>query len=711
MSRRQQLYGKRSRATYDPFAIFASPQRPAAVKTEGEVEVKVKVDVMQLVDQVEELRLYHGARDGRGSSRLALGERSPNAGTNKPLVVGEEKKGRRRRAKRVVEEKEDDEAAAEEQMVQQNVMAVGTEPCHEEKDCENNVKHEVSHEAQDWAELVKIDTRLEEETSTGRGAIIKTAEEHEQARTPEPAPRAVALPHTTGSVVLEAGPQTPCITIVPPALEEPDIHTQHCSSLLDLSLHPLTSFSEWSNQLSAHFSLTKIAEASFGEVYRLSLLEQLPGFSHSDESVFKVIALTPPEAALPKDNKKKKVALKKAEAMSKPNDVANEVRLLQRMSSTPGFTNFRDVRILRGRPGQPFVSAFKQFNAEQKVAKKDLSIFPDPAKKTSYGEDQLWAVIEMQDAGTDLERLVERGECTSIWSVWDVFWQVVLTLAKGEEGAQFEHRDLHLGNICVRSSLSASPSSSASSVKEVQTSDAKRKLGFTHLETTVIDYTISRCQLPTSTSSPSSTNIAYHDLSTLSDTSLFEGDSTEEYQYDIYRYMRGALLLDNPLADFSSTQIITAAAESGRSWSEYHPVTNLVWLHFVLYKLLEQVDWPSAVKAPPKKRKEEHSTWKRANDLEHKLLKVQSLLDPELLCQGELRSASDIVGLALTEGWLDAQDVMGEDGEDEDASVEVESDLVEDFTHLQIKVDVMEEHGLEVAEKEAKAVQRRTRRK
>ncbi|KAF2171906.1 hypothetical protein M409DRAFT_63447 [Zasmidium cellare ATCC 36951] len=430
---------------------------------------------------------------------------------------------------------------------------------------------------------------------------------------------------------------------------------QHCSPLLDLTIHPIGCFESWSTQLSSHFSINKIAEASFGEVYRLSLLEAIPDICRSDESVFKIIPLRAPSSTLPTDKRKRKAALTKQEMMSKPEDVANEVKLLQRMSAIPGFTNFRDMRVLQGRPPEAFSTAFKAWNAEQKTKKKDLSHFPDPSKKASYSEDQLWAVIEMQDAGNDLELMVESGECTSIWTVWDIFWQVVLSLAKGEEGAEFEHRDLHLGNICVRSSPPTTTTKDPL--------DPARKLGFSAQETTIIDYTISRCLM----TSPSNPSIAYTDLST--DPALFEGDSTDEYQYDIYRYMRGVLYGDNAFAEIHHYSPKDLAA-TGRTWEQYHPQTNLVWLHLVLYKLLEQLEWPSAMKAPSKKtRKVEWRAWKRANDLEHVLLKVQELLDPGAICTNEIWSAGDLVLLALCEGWLDAQDVIGHAEGDESALV------------------------------------------
>ena len=440
--------------------------------------------------------------------------------------------------------------------------------------------------------------------------------------------------------------------------EQESPYQQHCAEILQLSTHPLTDFATWSAEISEHFTVTKIAEASFGEVYRLSLLEDISDFCSTDESVFKVIPLTPALDALPLDKRKRTAALKKGEGMTSPHDVATEVKLLQRMSTIPGFTNFRDIRILQGRPPIAFIEAFRTWNSSQKARKKELSHFPDPAKKSSYNDDQLWAVIEMQDAGSDLEQLVESGTCTSVFPIWDILWHTVLSIAKGEEGAEFEHRDLHLGNICVRSQSSPFDTEPTANSSDLKTT----KLGFTSLETTIIDYTLSRCLMP-------DTSIAYTDLSSPNQAALFEGDSTEEYQYDIYRYMRGALYFDEPLAPVHE-MTEEDLASTRRTWKQFHPQTNLVWLHLVLYKLLEQIDWPSAKKKPPSKKKpEEFATWKRENDLEHILLKVQDLLDPNAVCANGIRSATDLVAFAVGEGWLDVEDVVGRDEIDESAAL------------------------------------------
>ena len=440
-------------------------------------------------------------------------------------------------------------------------------------------------------------------------------------------------------------------SLLPPT----DSYSHHCSALLHQSQHPLSSFSDWSEELSKHFNITKIAEASFGEVYRLSLLTRLPDFSRSDESVFKVIALTPPPETLSTDKRKRNAELRRAEAMSKPADVANEVRLLQRMSFIPGFTNFRDIRILKGQPGEAFVTAFREFNRAQRKRGKEGSVFPDPAKKGSYGDGQLWAAIEMQDAGTDLERFIENGQCKSIFRVWDVFWQVVLSLAKGEEGAEFEHRDLHPGNICIRGRRILAEEDDFDDAEI----DITKKANFTSLETTIIDYTLSRAWMA---SANGVDDIAFHDLAF--EAAVFEGDSSLEYQYDIYRYMRSVLFFDDALGDFVSRK--DEAAASGRSWRQFHPQTNLVWLHLMLHKMLEQIDWPSTEKPPPRRNKIKYVKWKRANDLEPVLQRVREFLDPAHIGKNPLQSASDLVHLAVGEEWLAIDDVVGEEVEGEE---------------------------------------------
>ncbi|CAI6341150.1 unnamed protein product [Periconia digitata] len=508
-----------------------------------------------------------------------------------------------------------------------------------------------------------------------------------------------------------------------------DVYTKHVSPLLAQSYgKKIISFEEWSSALESHFTVSKIAEASFSEVYRLSAADT--ELDSSNESVLKLIALkSPPNAPLPgapqgrrargstRQPKSNIEVFKEQEQWkSDVNDVHSEVKLLQNLNQIPGFTNFREVTVLQGRPTASFANAWKAWNKSRARGKK--SEFPDPSKKTSYEDTQLWAVVEMQDAGTDCEKVMESGGVSTIWEVWDVFWGVCLSVAKAEETCRFEHRDLHLENICIRSSRTQSEDDlTRPFIKD----PLRRKLGFSGLDTTVIDYTLSRADIipesrqslplypppsiPTGfTHTPTGNEeVAYLDLG--KDPSLFEGDASEEYQYEIYRYMRGVALYNDPLQNdpptssypdtprrsprkaaqhirfdeegdaeapirrsprkLPSNRISTTASSV---WRSFHPGTNLVWVHFILAKLLQHLEGGEPTALSPKqtmrnveaKPSESGKIVKKACKLFTTLEKVNELLKPETLRKPDsIGSVKELVVLALEKRWLRIEDVTG----------------------------------------------------
>ncbi|KAJ4383468.1 hypothetical protein N0V86_001517 [Didymella sp. IMI 355093] len=503
--------------------------------------------------------------------------------------------------------------------------------------------------------------------------------------------------------------------------ERDDIYLQHVSTLLPYSdARRITTFEQWSSELEPLFEITKIAEASFSEVYRLSAISATTGLR--EESVLKVVALkTPAGEPLPCQKSERAVRdmdkqiAKEMEEREEKNwykshvaDVLSEVKLLQNLNYIPGFTNFRDLTVLQGRPSSAFCNAWKAWNKERPRGKK--SYFADPSKKTSYEDTQLWAVVEMQDAGIDCEKLMEAEGLGTIWEIWDVFWGVCLSVAKAEEACQFEHRDLHMGNICVRSSRCSRNHVMQPTVKD----PLRRKFRFTGLETTVIDYTLSRADIVAhdrTASSPSSlsiastssspftgTEVAYLDLNV--DPALFEGDASEEYQYEIYRYMRGAALYNNPLQNEPSPepeppatprrsprknthirfgeipetpQKPSPSSQDTNVWRRFHPKTNLVWTHFLLHKLLNhlkgyepeqlsgqdimvnvELGKDAGIPAAALRVKA------KAVELHARLQRVSELLCPVALGQeGSLGSVKELVLLAVEERWLRVKDVSG----------------------------------------------------
>lgn len=502
-------------------------------------------------------------------------------------------------------------------------------------------------------------------------------------------------------------------------LKPENIYTKYVSSLLNQTYGKnIVAFDEWSSALELHFTVSKIAEASYSEVYRLSTRNPVLGSSH--ESVLKLIALkTPPNAPLPTFPQGRKargstrqpsdqleIWKEKEKWKSDVNDVHSEVKLLQNLNQIPGFTNFREVVVLQGRPTTLFSNAWKAWNKTRARGKK--SEFPDPSKRSSYEDTQLWAVVEMQDAGTDCEKVMESGGVSTVWEVWDIFWGVCLSVAKAEETCKFEHRDLHLENICIRSSRS--PSKDDLTLPIIK-DPLRRKLGFSGLDTTVIDYTLSRADIipkdgpshPYSSSIAIKEEVAYLDLE--KDLSLFEGDASEEYQYEIYRYMRGVALYNNPLKfsppttgmlntpprsppgtaqhirfddtgnsdtcarpsplESSTDQV---CAPSPEVWKKFHPRTNLVWAHFILAKLLQHLEGGDPTVLSPKqvmrnveaKPSETGKVVRKAGKLFAVLKKVNELLSPETLRRtGSLEGVKELVVLALEQRWLRIEDVTG----------------------------------------------------
>ncbi|KAH6643712.1 hypothetical protein C7974DRAFT_438691 [Boeremia exigua] len=509
-----------------------------------------------------------------------------------------------------------------------------------------------------------------------------------------------------------------------PTPERDDIYTQYVAPLLPYSdTRRVTTFEQWSAELEPLFKITKIAEASFSEVYRLSAISATTGLN--EESVLKVVALkTPPKALLPCQRAERafrdmdgQIAKELEEREEKDvykshvADILSEVKLLQNLNYIPGFTNFRDLAILQGRPSTSFCNAWKSWNKARPRGKK--SCFPDPSKKTSYEDTQLWAVVEMQDAGMDCEKLMEAEGLGTIWEIWDVFWGVCLSIAKAEEACQFEHRDLHMGNICVRSSRPHN------NIMQPTIKDPlRRRFGFTGFETTVIDYTLSRADIVAPPSSPSTLTstpqkpaftgheVAYLDLN--KDPALFEGDASEEYQYEIYRYMRGAALYNNPLQSAPSppraqdpasppatprrsprknTHIrfgeIPETPQPSRTppqdtniWRAHHPLTNLVWAHFLLHKLLAHLEGYEPARQSPDDVMAgvdmgadadipgaAARVKKKAVKLHKVLVRVGEMLCPVALGRGDgeggLRDGGvkGLVLLAVGEGWLRVGDV------------------------------------------------------
>lgn len=253
-----------------------------------------------------------------------------------------------------------------------------------------------------------------------------------------------------------------------------------------------------------------------------------------------------------------------------------------------------------------------------------------------------------------------------------------------------------MGNICVRPAASIAPLRPDPWTEQAEflnphpsSLSTARTMNYTNIETTLIDYTLSRAAISQSLlQSPGGedpreldadredserSRIAFFDLS--KDDAIFAGDASEEYQYEIYRFMRSAVFLHDPAAPFPETlstkkgkgknprnpsRNLHAPADAARVWRESHRLTNLVWLHFVLFKLLEAVSMRDSNGGNTVTCSGEVHVLEK--DLRRRMQKLSRLLAIDKLGKGALTSAGDLVMWAIDKGWLAQEDVLGVEG-------------------------------------------------
>jgi len=302
--------------------------------------------------------------------------------------------------------------------------------------------------------------------------------------------------------------------------------------------------------LQSYFKVTKVAQGSFAGVYRMELIT-----SPSLYTVWKLIPIKP----------KKGRGSRSRNNQTLIQDAAAEVKALAVMQQIPGFVDFRSAQVLQG----PLPAFFDKLDYDWYC---DHS---DDASSISYKPNQLWLLIEMSDAGSDLETVLEKGfpdgsllnkrdqgQRLTIKQTWDIFWGVTEALARGEATAQFEHRDLHPGNICITSSKTLSGGADQHEIER-----------FTNLQITLIDYTLSRAAV-------NETEVL---ANSMQDRALFEqyGENrADARQFDIYRIMRTFVVWPTAM-----TQQVE------EKWKQFVPVTNVCWLYHILLLLLEQTEY------------------------------------------------------------------------------------------------------------------------
>lgn len=162
----------------------------------------------------------------------------------------------------------------------------------------------------------------------------------------------------------------------------------------------------WNVAIEDGWTVEKIAESSFAEVYKVSNVQGV--------SVLKIMALKPPRGPGSESDSAVQVE-----------DVISEVVIMNMLADRIGFLEFKAAHVIEGTPPKALQLGYDRY------AQSAKTYFPEPM---SYQKSQLFLVLELGDAGSDLEQFHAK---TSL-ELWDIFLSTIITLAGGEQAFKFE---------------------------------------------------------------------------------------------------------------------------------------------------------------------------------------------------------------------------------------------------------------------------------
>ncbi|TBU19239.1 haspin serine/threonine kinase [Ordospora colligata] len=227
----------------------------------------------------------------------------------------------------------------------------------------------------------------------------------------------------------------------------------------------------------------KIGEATFSEVFAHGTL------------VYKIIPL---------GNSSEETCIK---------SFLKESSIFQTICKEEGVCKLVDVFLLNGRYSEEYLRAWDEYGEEENER---------PCK---YNDEQEYGVLVMADGGVSLEDT----KFTNCAEINRFLKNVAKVLANLETKYEFEHRDLHWGNILINSE-----------------------------KVNLIDFSLSRIK--------SNGKVIYEDLN--AKEWLFEGDEQTDIQFGVYKQMR---LL------------------SHSDWKAFIPESNVLWMKYLVQKAFSKI--------------------------------------------------------------------------------------------------------------------------
>ncbi|KAL4423699.1 hypothetical protein ABPG75_001000 [Micractinium tetrahymenae] len=201
---------------------------------------------------------------------------------------------------------------------------------------------------------------------------------------------------------------------------------------------------------------------------------------------------------------------------------------------TSGFVETYGVGVCRGRYSEALRREWHRWDKENCSENEEVDIF---------GDDQLFVVFVVADGGADLEHFQLR----SFEEVRSILLQTALAVGVAEEACQFEHRDLHWGNLLIRRTEQPLPGATV----HARLRGVELEAAIAGVTVTLIDFTLSRLVTVTG-------EVAFCDLA--ADPELFKGPKGS-VQAETYRRMKKA---------------------TKNRWEAHVPATNVFWMQYLV---------------------------------------------------------------------------------------------------------------------------------
>ncbi|OAP57609.1 hypothetical protein AYL99_08347 [Fonsecaea erecta] len=385
-------------------------------------------------------------------------------------------------------------------------------------------------------------------------------------------------------------------------------------------------FQEFGRSIGKKYLCTKLGEGSYADVFKFEAKE-LADVQELEEQGGLIVKIIP--FKLTKEVKSDITDL---------DSVLREVMLMQTVDALHGFVRCRGIHIVSGTYPDVLLEAFDTFKAVRPVSAHHTNPLKD------FSPHQLYAIMEMNDVGRPIYHL----QPLSAFQVYDIFWNTAMSLAHAEKQIEFEHRDMHNGNICWKPLTKDGRLDAAQSVIEEMKERPEVVLGMSNLQITVIDYTLSRARINDGTGG----GAIIFDPMLFWETEAYNAKTeAEKRQWGTYRRVREWARITEFEAE-EKARLGGLKYEATNKYERFQPKSNLFWLGYLLADMLARTPAGRGAILPGSSRP--------AKDLQiqlwAKLIEVSAYLNqmtPTLLPEG----ADAFIAVAMERGWLAPADL------------------------------------------------------